>query len=316
MPLLSNLLNKQVGVKVAPSYGTPTSGSLLFATSNVALGSSPANVISTNIIAPNKYPAHNINIQVALNASTTSTSAVTTNPIEEAFTLTIADAKGDVLAQINGVNGEFTRWQHRLNTNGVYVASPTISIPASGNATGTWNFSLQHFAIPNEAFPLSVKLTLAPLSQLGSGVSGATLQSFYIYSDFSPTTALPVKLRTKLVPTSTGIADFGAYVDRTLIYDLAMDVASDSNLNATNTFYLAVNNNSLLPYTPYQSIISDEQNIYPIPTPHISGFFPFMVAVKQAVDGTQAVSLKANISTLPTIGSNSNVVNLYMMEKY
>jgi hypothetical protein len=137
-----------------------------------------------------------------------------------------------------------------------------------------------------------------------------------MYADFSPTSALPVKLRTKLVPTSTGIADFGAYVDRTLIYDLGIDVASDSNLNATNTFYLAVNNNSLLPYTPYQSIISDEQNTYPIPNPHIGGFFPLTVAVKQAVDGTQAVSLKANISTLPTIGSNSNVVNLYMMEKY
>ncbi len=315
MPLLSNLLNKQ-GVKVAPSFGTPTSGSLLFATSNVALGSSPANVISTNIIAPNKYPAHNLNFQIALNASTTSTSAVTTNPIEQVFTLTVADAKGDVLAQINGVNGEFTRWQHRLNTNGVYEASPTISIPASGNATATWNFSLQHLPIPTSEFPLTAKLTIAPLSQLGSGVSSATLQSFTMSADFSPTAALPVKLRTKLVPTGTGIEDFGSYVDRAQIYDLSMDVAADTNLNSTNSFYLAVNNNSLIPYASYESIITDEQNIYPIPTPHINGFFPFMVATKTSINGTQNVSLKANIATLPSIGGNSNVVNLYMMEGY
>ena len=262
------------------------------------------------------YPAHNLNFQISLNASTTSTSAVSTNSIDNVIQLTISDASGSVIAQINGANGEFTRWQHRLNTNGVYVSAPTISIPASGNATATWNFSLQHFAIPNEAFPLTIRLTLLPYTGLGSGVSGATLVNFSVYADYTPTSALPVKLRTKLIPTGTGIQDFGAYVDRTLVYDLAMDLASDSNVNPSNTFYLAVNNNSLLPYVPAQTIVNDEEAIYPIPNPHISGFYPFMVAVKTSVDGSQAVSLKANISTAPTIGGNSNVVNLYMMEKY
>jgi len=123
-------------------------------------------------------------------------------------------------------------------------------------------------------------------------------------------------IRTKLVPVGTGLQDIGSYIDRKTIVDLCVDVASDTNLSSANSIYLAVNNNALIPYAPYQTIISKEQQIYPISTPHIAGFFPLHVQVPTAIDGTQQVSLKLNLTTAPTIGSNSNVVNLYMAESY
>ena len=304
---------KEVGVGQAVSLGTPVSGNLLYAQSNVVLGNSPINLISTNILAPNRYNATNLNFQIGLTYS--SGTSGTTAPIENLFILTISGSDGQVIAQFNGQYGEFTRWQHRFNNNGVYVASPSTTTGAT-NTTLTWNFNLQHFAIPSSKFPLTLRLTLNPLASLGTAVTSATLTSFYLYADFVPSIDVPVMIRTKLVPVGTGLQDIGSYIDRKLISDLAVDVASDTNLSNANSIYLAVNNNALIPYAPYQTIVSKEQQIYPIPNPHVDGFFPLNVQVPVTIDGTQQVSLKLNIATAPTIGGNNNVVNLYMAESY
>jgi hypothetical protein len=297
----------------AITLGTPSSGNLIYGATGITLGNSPINLISSNITAPNKYNATNLNFQVSLTYS--SGASGTLNPLENAVLLTIMGNDGEVIAQINGSYGEFTRWQHRFNNNGVYVSSPT-GATGKTNDVLTWNFALQHFAIPNSKFPITVKLTILPLASLGSAVSSATLNSFYIYADFVPSVDMPVKLRTKLVPIATGIQDIGAYIDRTKILDLSIDVATDTNLNASNSIYLAVNNNSLIPYSPYQVIKQKEQSIYPISTPHIDGFFPVNVVIPTIIDGNQQVSFKLNIATAPSVGGNNNVVNLYLAETY
>ena len=105
--------------------------------------------------------------------------------------------------------------------------------------------------------------------------------------------------------------DYGGDVDRTTIYDLSVDVSADTNLDTSDSWELAVNGNTLIPSTSYNVLVSREDATYNSSGQHIDGFFPVSAigANGVVIDGTQAITLTANVSTAPSL------TNLYMIEK-
>ena len=82
---------------------------------------------------------------------------------------------------------------------------------------------------------------------------------------------------------------------------------------------LSDNNNTLIPYTSYNSIVLI-QNALPANSGgganHISGFFPFQTLYSANVNGNDNINLTANISSAPTGGGQANTINLYEAEQY
>lgn len=310
------------GGNPAPASGVPKTGQLLYSDATVNLAATSTPKIVNNIAAPNKYPAHNWRIHLSVTDTTGATPPTGVNSIESVLQfVTISGASGKVLARINGENGEFERWQHLLNSPNMFYS--TAGTPADTSASTPYNalfdLVLQDWIVPNNEFPISVRVDYNTLASRATTPNSMTSQvvAFEIWCDFVPlSSGSPTMLRTKLVNTGTGIVDYGVNVDRDLIYAMALDVAADSNLSHTNTFNLEINGNSLINNSDYQTIITQENSQYPITTPHISGFFPFGVLYKGTIDGTQKITLDTNITTAPTIGGNANSVNLYMLEAY
>ncbi len=309
--------------RAVSNKGILTTGELLYNDSSVTLTTKSITKSQANISAPNGYDAHNLTFSFDVTDTTGGTTApVGTDNIESILQdLVITGSSGKTLALISGVNGEFGKWQHRLNNPTQYYTdapTPTNSVVATSYTT-TWNFTFTDWVIANAEFPLRIKSTYNTLGSRATTLNGLTsvVDSFSITADFVPlNTGNPSFLRTKMISTSTGIVDFGNEIDRDLIFDLSIDVGTDSNLSHTNTFNVAVNNSSLLNNTDYQNIVSKENTIYPIAIPHIDGFFPINALVPTLLDGNQKIKLTANITSLPTIGGNSGVVNMYMLEKY
>lgn len=321
--LINNLFGKGTSTGSSSiSGGILKTGQLLYSDSSITLGTSSTTKITTNIQAPNGYNCHNLAFSLNVTDTTNTTAPSGVNSIESVIErLTITGASGRVLASISGKNGEFERWQHRLNSaNQYYVTAPTpADSSASTDYAVSYRFNLKDWIIPNSEFPITISPTYNTLSSRASTLNSMTskVTSFSIYGDFVPlSSGSPSILRTKLISTATGIIDYGNNIDRALIYDISLDVAADSNLSTSNTFNLAVNNNSLLNNTDYNTLITREDTIYPITTPHIDGFFPFNALVPTTINGNDKVTLSANVSTAPTIGGNSSVVNLYMLEQY
>ncbi len=297
-------------------------GELLYSDSSIALGTQSVTKSQSGIQAPNGFASHNLTFQLTVTDTTGTTAPSGVASIESVLEkLVIVGKSGRIICDISGVNGEFERWQHRLNSSTqYYTVAPTPTDSAVSTAySATWNFTMRDLVIPNGEYPLTIRPTYNTVSSRATTLNSmtSTVTSFSIWADFVPlASGVPVQLRTIQVNTQTGIISFGNSIDQVMIYDLSLDVGADSNLSTSNTFNLAVNNNSLIGNADYQVIISKENQSYPITTPHISGFFPFNVLVTQTINGTQKVTLSANVSTAPSVGGNANTSNLYMLEAY
>lgn len=319
---VSGMIGNGGGKNPASQSNIQKSGQLLYSDASINLGASTITKIINNIAAPNNYPSHNLRFHLSVTDNTGTTAPSTVSSIESVLQyVTITGASGKVLGRISGVNGEFERWQHMLNSPNMYYA--TAGTPGDTNTStaysATFDFNLKDWIIPNSEYPISVRVdynTNASRATTPNGLT-ATVNAFEIWADFVPlSTGAPTQLRTKLLTTSTGIVDFGVNVDRTMVYAMALDANADANLSHTNTFNIEINGNSVINNTDYQTIITAENSKYPLSTPHIGGFFPFAAIYGGAIDGTQRITLSANVTTAPTIGGVSDVVNLYMLEAY
>ena len=311
----SSVVGRAVGAAAGASpVSVPKSGQLLYSDASLSLGTKTIPKVMTNIKAPNGYPASALTFSLVVTDTVNSTAPTSPTVIETALAaLEIDAADGTVLAYIQGINGEFVRWQHRLNNDGFYVASTAPADTTAGAYTSTFTFTLNHFAIRNEDFPISIKPTYNTLASRATTPQDMTseITSFQVWSSFIPLAAYtPTVLRTKnLTRSATGILSFGQELDAVKILDLSMDFTADSNLNDSSTFNLAVDNNSLISNTSYVQLIGQENQTYQISTPHIDGFFPFNVSDGNAlVDGKRNITLSANIGSAPTL------TNLYMVE--
>ena len=311
-------------VKTA-SGGVPQSGYQIASFSSITLGTAPVPTSVTNIKAPNGYPMSNVQVYLSLTDTTGNTTApVTPATVEKAIQqLQIVGSSGKPIVVWNGTFGEMTRWQQVLNDNGIYTPAPTPTDTVTASAyTSTWLISFKHLVIDPSEYPLTVTLLPNTLASRAATPNLMTSQinALTVSGDFVPVTGYVKTLyRTKQVSdSSTGYFDLGQNIDNAVCSVIAADYGADSNLNSANTFYIASNNNTLIPYTSYNAIIS-AQNALPsngTNAQHISGFFPIQVLYKAAIDGTQNIKFLSNISSAPTGGGQSNTINLYEAEQY
>ena len=306
----------------APKSSSTQTGIQIVNISATSLGASTTAITTNNITNPNGQPYSNLSFQLTVIDTTGGTTApANVNSIEEVLQYIVIKGAKSLLAYIQGPNGEFERWQHRLNQNGVYVAAPTPADTAlSTQYPSSWVFSFKNWAIDPSEGPLSITVGLNTLASRAGTLNGMTsTAALTISCDFVPLSSFKRSLLvTKLISQgATGLIDIGTNVDSAMIYDMSLDVGADSNLSHTNSFYVALNGNAIIPYSDYENIVQQETNAYPwLSAPHISGFFPLAKGGLGAFNGAASVSLKANYSSAPSIGGQSNKVNLYMIEAY
>jgi len=273
------------------------------------------------IRAPNSFPMSNLNFQLTVTDTTGSTAPSGVNSIENTIqSLQIYDKNNTLLASINGVYGEFQRWQRILNPRGVYQVAPTPSdSEANTSYTATYNFNFGGWIVDNSAFPISVVANFNTLSSRASTLNGMTSTAqLNLTGDFVPIQGyVKTLLRTKQVSqSSTGIASLGLQLDNAVINAISVDVGADSNLSQNNSIFLAVNNNTLIPNAPYQQVINNEVLQFGSSYSHINGFFPLHTIYGAPIDGRQNVAFNLNIASNPNGGGLSNTINLYMLEQY
>lgn len=299
----------------------PQSGVLLFQQSATSLTANTLTNTYSNVKNPNNLPMSNLNIEITRVDTTSSTTPTGVNSVDTTLlNLIITGSSGRQLCNIHGNYNEFVRWQHRLNPNGYYVSAVTPADSTTATTfTGTMNFAFKNWIIDPSEFPLSIQVVNNTLASIASATNSATATLAVTgWADFVPVASYKKAfLRTTLIPeANTGVIDLGKNVDESVILDLSLDVGADTDLSHTNTFYVSVNNNAVVPNSDYQTLINAENANYPITTPHIAGFFPFGVSRPVVIDGTQAVSIQTNFASAPSGGGQSNSVNMYEIEAY
>lgn len=303
----------------------PQVGYQIYSSGNQTLGTIATPQSVYNIKNPNGLPMSDMNVQLTVvDTSGNTTAPATPKSIETVIQqLNITGTSNRLLCSMSGIYGETTRWQHVFNDNGIYIttSAPTINTTATP-VTTTWNITFKHWVVDASEFPLSIQTifnTEASRATTTNGMSSTALLT--ITADFVPVTGyVRTLLRTKQIGVAgTGNFDFGQVLDEEMLNGIALDVGTDSVLNASNTMYLAVNNNSLIPYTSYQSFINSENSTNGTTADriHINGFFVYGVLYKAAVNGQAAVKMTVNFSSTPTgAGGLANTANLYMVETY
>ena len=319
-----NGIPKDLGLGGNGGSNSPSSvqkqGILLYEDDSITLGSISVKKRQSNIRLPNNFPLSNLYMYLEVTDTTGTSVPSGVNSIESVLqkvTLTASD--GTPIASFDGTLGEIERWQHRLNDNGVYnVADTPADSAASTGYTGYFKVPMKHFVMSNaDAQGMSISVQYNTLASRATTTNSMTSQvvKFQIFADAVPLSSFtPIRLRTKDITSqfdSTGYLDYGGDIDRTTIYDLSVDVSADTNLDTSDSWDLAVNGNTLIPSTSYTVLVSREDATYNSSGQHINGFFPLsgIGANGVVLDGTQAISLTANVSTAPTL------TNLYMIEK-
>ena len=306
--------NKNVNVVGKPlASNTKLEGYQIISVPSTALGSAPNQVILPQIPNQKGLPIDNLLFEVNANYGNTGSSAITTPALENAiYEFQLKSRTGEILVDLKGTQLDFTNWQHLKNNNGVYVASPTTSVGASGNASASWTFNIAYGIQPSD-FPLTPIITLNSLSG-GAGSSTSASVSINVFADFKPVVFARSKLLSKAIPTTTtGVYDYSAYLPKGIaVKQIAFNFGADSNLNPTSTFNFALGTDYLLQNTSYTKIINKEQNAFPIPTPHISGLFPLFVPKYIEDDSTK---FTANLLAVPSINGISNTTVAYI-EQY
>lgn len=316
---------KGFGNGVGGGSGNPQTGYSFFTMSSVALGAVPVPFSQTNIKAPNGYALSNLQVYLSVTDTTGSTTApVSPASVESVIQqLIITGKSGRPIVVMSGANGEMTRWQQLLNDQQIYQSAPTPADTATSMAyTATWNFANKHLVIdPSELSNFSVSGLFNTLSSRAATLNSMTssVTQFSLAADFVPVSGyVRTMYHTKQFGTSltSGYADMGNQVDDAIITTLAADFGADAKLNASNTFYLADNNNALIPYTSYNAVVAAQQSTSAIATPHISGFFPMQSLYRAAVNGKDSISWKANLAAAPTGAGISGNINIYEAQQY
>lgn len=305
----------------------PQSNTQLFQSSTTSLTAATQTITVNNIKNPNGYAAHNIIFDLNITDTTSTTVPSGVNAVNSAYTsFQVIGASGRQLLNIQPNSGDpFERLQHRLNlANGMYNTSPTPADSATSTTYSSDYIPIFHdWVIYPEEFPLEVKFTLNTLSSRATTLNSMTSTAqVTMYADFVPLArALPrTILRVKPV---TGIAaanfDFGTYLDAAPLIDVSVDAGADTNISASNSINVAVNNNALISNTAYQSVINREDYLYSgISSPHIGGFFPLNVLNGMPVLNPRAEkdTVEFNFSSQPSASGTTGQANLYMIEVY
>jgi hypothetical protein len=311
MAIFGNRNTSVVGKPLASN--TKLEGYQIISVPSTALASAPNQVILPQIPNQKGLPIDNLLFEVDASYGNTGSSAITTPALENAiYEFQLKSRTGEILADFKGTQLDFLNWQHLKNNNGVYTASPTTSVPASGSASASWTFNIA-FGIQPSDFPLTPILTLNSLSG-GAGSSTSASVSINVFADFKPVVFARSKLLSKAIPTTTtGVYDYSTYLPKGIsVKQIAFNFGADSNLNPSSTFNFALGTDYLLQNTSYVKLINKEQNAFPIPNPHISGLFPLFVPKYVEDDNTK---FNANISALPSINGVSNTAVSYI-EQY
>jgi len=308
------------------SNAQPQSNTQIFQSVVVPLAATPQTQTITQIKNPNNLAAHNLVLDFNV-TDTTGGGGVPTGvaSAETAFiNITITGATGRQLMNVNPSSGDpMRKLQHRFNKNGYYNTPPTPSDAAPATPYSVdYNVLLKNWVIyPNE-WPLQVQFTTNTQSSRATVLNAMTSTvQLTAYADFVPLlTALPrTVIRVKPV---TGIAaaifDFQTYLDSSPLLDVSIDVGTDTNLNAQNSINVLVNNTPLVTNSAYQTVINNEDQDYPIPTPHIDGYFPLNVlrGMTTLYPATTKDDINLNFGTAPTASGVTGQANLYMIEAY
>ena len=327
--ILAGILGAAGGARTQ-SNGTASvnqSNVLLFQGATTSLGAATQTITQTQIKNPNGLPMHNMYIQLTVTDTTGASSAPSgVNSIETALTLfTITGQSGRQLMNIiPNANDKFRRLQHRFNTNGYYNTPPTPADSSTSTAYSvSYNVLLGNWVIDPSEFPLTVQYTYNTLSSRATTLNSMTsTASVTAYGDFvklasaMPRSVVRVKPVTGITATNY---DFSTYLDAAPILDVSLDVGSADTAIASGTgaINIAVNNNSLVPNTGYQTVINQEDRLYNISTPHITGYFPFNVLNGMQVlnPATQKDTLQVNFASAPNCVT-SGEADLIMVEAY
>jgi len=308
----------------------PQSNALLFQTSTTSLATTGQTIVQNNIKNPNGLPMHNLYIDLNVTDTTGNTTApVTPTSAETAFTqFTITGASGKQLLNINPSQSDrFRKLQHRLNNYGYYNTPPTPTDTATATTySADYQVLLQNWVIYPEEFPLTFTIVTNTLASRATTVNlmTSTVQ-VTAYGDFVPLQrALPrtvIRIKPITGVTASTNFDFSTYLDSVPILDLSFDVGDlDSNIaSGSGAINLLSNNNALIPNTAYQTVINRENQLYPISTPHIVGYFPINVlnGMKVINPATEKVTFQVNFSAdAPNANGTEQEVDLIMVEAY
>lgn len=313
-------------VNAGANNGVAQTGYQFTTFSSIALGSNPVPISNSNLKFPNNYPLSNLQLTIVVTDTTGGSSAPSgVNSIESAISqLQIIGSSGKPIFIANGSFGELTRWQQILNDNQAYTAAPTPADTSTSTAYPvTWLLSLKHLVIDPSEAPLTVQVLPNTLASRATTLNAMTssITSITVAANFVPTTGYVKTLyRTKqLADASTGYFDVGNYLDNAMLSAVGLDFGTDAKLSSNNTFYLSDNNNTLIPYTSYNSIVLI-QNALPANSGgaanHISGFFPMMTLYNAAINGNDNIHLTCNVASAPSGGGQANTINLYQSEQY
>ncbi len=324
---LTNSVNSAIGnpIKTPANAGIAQAGYEFASFSSIALGSNPVTSSLTNIKPPNNYPLSNLQIIVSLTDTTSTTVPSGVNSIDTAIQqLSIIGASGTPIISMSGNKGEMKRWQKILNNNGSYTSSPTPADSAVSTAyTSQVEMNFTHLVIDPSEYPLRVSILPNTLSSRATTLNSmtSTINSVSLSGDFVPVSGYVKTLysTTQVSDASTGYFNLGKELDNGILSAVGADFGADSKLDSTSTFYLASNNNTLLPYTSYNAFVTAE-NSQPAyssgDSNHISGFFVMQTMYKATINGTQNISLKCNVASAPDGASQSNTINLYQALQY
>ena len=286
--------------------GTKLEGYPILSVPSTALQTSANTLVLQQIPNQKGLPISNLLFEVTSTDSNTTTSPVTSNVLENSiYEFQLKSSSGEILVDLKGEYLDFTNWQHLLNNNGVYTASPTSTIPAStNNQVTSWVFNLSKYISASD-FPLTPSLTLNSQASRGTGVSSSSMQ-INVLADFTPTVSARSKIYSKSVPVSTtGVFDFSTYLPKGIsVKQIAWNFGADSNLSTNSTFNFALGTDYLLQNASYLKLINKEQNRFPITNPHISGFFPLFIPKYVEGDTTK---YNANVASVPSINGQSGI---------
>ncbi len=306
--------------------GQPQTGYKLVSFTNMALGNTPLPFSQTNIKPPNGYALSNLQIKLVVEDTTGSTAPSGVNSIESVLQqLQIVGSSGRPIIVFKPYTGDTTRWQNVLNSGYIYNVAPTPADSAASTAyTATWTPVYKHFVVDNaselrDGFEISgTTNTLASRAATLNGMS-STIVELSIYADFVPVSGyVRTQYRTKNFSTNTtnSYINIGNQLDSAVNTILAADFGSV--LNPSQTFYLAQNGNTLIPYTSNTTITAILSSMATNGNPaHINGFYPMQVLYNAAIDSNQSITWDANIaSSAPNGGGLSNNVVIYQAEQY
>jgi hypothetical protein len=314
MGIFSKPQSTQAGNSVAPA--TPVKGVPLYLGTSTSLATTTTPLNVQPISNFNGLPLTALYIQLAVTDTTSTTVPSGVNSVESTiYEFKLIGQSGAIIMDMYGDRQHFENWQHLINPHGYYTTAPTPADSSASTAyTVNYNFVLAK-PIPASEFPLMPTVTLNTLSSrattLNSMTATATLN---VYGDFTPAQFTRTKLKyVPIANSTTGVFNVSPYMDKgVVIKQQAYFINADANFG-TNTINFATNGQQIRNNTPYQSIISQEDAVFPITTPHIAGLFPLFT---EPFASNFSTNLTLNFASAPDVVSHTDVFDAYFEEVY